>query len=173
MVPADFAEMRIAPTVCRPRSTFFTIAETSLAMALSAMLPPTAIETALPDAAASERLAESACVVMVEMSWAETVALAAWNPGVAPVLSPSIEAATARPILLIAKVPPTLTAPALPPATVTPAAIATMSVVMVLLALAATESAPVVVTGLPTRVAETLARLPSEGVSLSVWAVSS
>ena len=172
-VPADFASIRIAPTVCRPRSTFFTVAETSLAMVLRPMLPPTETPAALPDPMATARLAESAWDVIVEMSWAEILALSAWRPGAVPVPSPSIEARVARPILFIAKVPPPLTAPALPPATVTPAAMAAMSALTLFSLVAVTESAPVALTGVPVRVADTLLRPPSTGASLSVCADSS
>ncbi|GJD85837.1 hypothetical protein HPGCJGGD_3731 [Methylobacterium haplocladii] len=173
MAPADFALTRIAPVVCSPRSTFLTVAETSLAMLFSPTLPPTATETALEAPAASARLADRALAVMVEASLAETVALAAAMPGPVPVPSPSMSAPVARPILFIAKVPPTLTAPAFEPDRAAPAAIATMFAVIVFRLVAVTASAPVAETGVFESVAETLARLPRVGVWLSVLPASS
>ncbi|GJE70093.1 hypothetical protein CHKEEEPN_1627 [Methylorubrum podarium] len=173
MEPADLAETRIASTVWRPRSTPFTLADTSLAMVLSAMLPPTEIDTALFAAAARARLADSAWTVTAETSWAETLALAAWIPGVAPIPSPSIVARVARPMLFIAKVPPMVTAPALSPEALTPAAIAAMLAVMVFPLVASTDSAPVALTVVSVSAAETLARPFKDGVSLTLCFASS
>ncbi|GAA0248904.1 hypothetical protein GCM10008965_16680 [Methylorubrum aminovorans] len=132
-------------------------------MVLSAMLPPTAIDTALSEVAASARLADRARTVTSERSCAVIVALAAWIPGVAPVPSPLIDASVARPMLFMANVPPMLTATALPADPVAPAAIAAMFAVIVLSVVAVTDSAPVALTVVFVREAETPARPPRTG----------